>query len=469
IGYRPTDQTELSVSLTYVKDRLHQAGSLPLSQVAISPRLNFTPGDFVDNETSVLRFTGRHTFALGFALNVNGFYRRLGQEQYTVGQSSVADNLAQTESKGGTLQVTHDASFGSSKNALVIGSELTRNDFNNSAVAAFTGFGSFPSARSSNEDIVAFYAQDTFTVIPSLAITVGARYDHDQLGFTDKLTSANNGSRRFNRTTTRAGLSYAVSPSLTTYFNYGEGFRVPTFDELFAQGGFGSNPNLNAVRSRTYEIGAKIGRGSSIEGSLAAFQTDVRDEIFFTCRVCDFTDGQNRNIDKTRRRGIEATVKARYGKLFDAVLNYTFTEAHFRSQVNFTAPTARLVQIGDSLPQVPKNRLSVTANVHPADGWTLSLIGLYVSTQFHLNDEDNAQPRLPGYFQLNARVNYERPVPGGRLSGFLMLNNLLNENYATSGIIASNVMTGGGATERFIVPVPGLAAFGGLSYKFESF
>jgi outer membrane receptor protein involved in Fe transport len=95
--------------------------------------------------------------------------------------------------------------------------------------------------------------------------------------------------------------------------------------------------------------------------------------------------------------------------------------------------------------------------------------GLYVSTQFHLNDEQNTQPRLPGYFVLNGRVSYERVVPGGRLSGFLMVNNLLDQKYSTQGIIFPNALTGGGALERFVVPAPGIAFYGGLSYRFEGF
>ena len=75
--------------------------------------------------------------------------------------------------------------------------------------------------------------------------------------------------------------------------------------------------------------------------------------------------------------------------------------------------------------------------------------------------------RLPGYFLLNSRVAYERPVPGGRLSGFLMLNNILNQKYSTSGTIATNTLTGAGAQEQFIVPAPGIAIYGGLSYRFE--
>ena len=90
-----------------------------------------------------------------------------------------------------------------------------------------------------------------------------------------------------------------------------------------------------------------------------------------------------------------------------------------------------------------------------------------MSTQFYLNDESNVQPRLPGYFVLNRRIAYERPVPGARLTGFLMVNNTLDQKYSTSGIIAANALTGDGPLERFVVPAPGIALYGGLSYRFE--
>jgi outer membrane receptor protein involved in Fe transport len=122
---------------------------------------------------------------------------------------------------------------------------------------------------------------------------------------------------------------------------------------------------------------------------------------------------------------------------------------------------------GNTIPLVPKNRFSVTGNVHPGDGLTLSLIGLYVGSQYYLNDETNTQPQLPSYFLLNGRLAYERPVPGGQLTGFLMLNNILNQKYSTSGTIASNTLTGGGALEQFVVPASTFAIYGGLSYRFE--
>ncbi len=55
----------------------------------------------------------------------------------------------------------------------------------------------------------------------------------------------------------------------------------------------------------------------------------------------------------------------------------------------------------------------------------------------------------------------------GGSAGFLMLNNILNQKYSTSGTIASNTLTGGGAIEQFVVPAPTVAIYGGLSYRFE--
>ena len=168
------------------------------------------------------------------------------------------------------------------------------------------------------------------------------------------------------------------------------------------------------------------------------------------------------------RRGIEARVKGRYNEYLDGVINYTFTEATFQSTFNVTDfSTTRTAMPGDTIPLVPKNRLSVTGNVHPVEGLTATLIGLYVGSQYYLNDEDNTHPKLASYFLLNGRLAYERPVPGGRLTGFLMVNNILNQKYSTSGLIAQNFLTVGGNLDQFVVPAPIFAVYGGLSYRFE--
>lgn len=476
IGYHPVEATDVTLSYTFMQDRLMQAGALPQSVAAVNPRANFTPGDFTDNDSNVVRLTGRQRLPLGFSLNVIGFYRDLVQEQFGVGQPALPGSIlstgqtnSTTQSWGGTVQATQGTPLFGLQNSLVLGIDVQRNDFG-SRLKATSAFGPFSNRADSNERILGLYAQDTLHLLPDLILTAGVRYDADSIetDFEDSFTPPGTGKRTFYRTNPRAGLTYLFDKDASLYFNYSQGFRVPTFQELFPVLGL-SNPNLKPVTSDNFEIGGKARLWTWGEANLSLFQSNTRNEIYFTCTNCDVFsggfDGLNNNIDKSRRRGLEATLKGRYHEWFDGILNYTFTDATFQSMFNLSA--TRTVVPGNTIPLVPRNRLSATANLHPVEGWTLSLIGLYVGSQFYQNDETNSLPRLPSYFLLNGRISYERPVPGGRLNAFLMCNNILNQRYSTFGTIAANTLTGGGAQEQFVVPAPTLAIYGGLSYRFE--
>ncbi len=471
-GFRPSKATDLAVTYTYVKDRLEQAGSLPLSLAEQTPRANFTPGDFADREDNFVRFNGSQGLPLGFSVTANAFYRRLQQELFTVGQpflvggtNTVSRNLTDVESWGGVLQFGHEAAPFGMDNKLVLGGEFTRNDFGGSLLSV-SDFGPFRSRSTTDEEIVAAYVQDTLNITSHLLLTGGLRYDRDELDFVDAIDPTKNARKVFDRVTPRAGITYLLAPRTSAYFSYSQGFRVPTNDELFASPPT-SNPNLQAVRTNSFELGIKSNIQPWIDVAAALFLIDGSDEIFFVCDVCTGTDGENRNIDKTRRRGVEASLKARPNQFVDAAVNYTFTEAQFKT--NFNASATEVVTNGNTLPLVPKNRLSVIGAVHPTKEWTVSLSGLYVSTQFLQNDLANRGPRLQGYFVLNGQVTYDRSVPGGRLRAFFMINNMLDNKYFTQGIFASNNITGGGLREAFVVPAPTITFYGGLSYRFESF
>ncbi len=475
IGYCPLEGTDLDVSYTYVKDNLEQAGSLPRNLAGKDPKANFTPGDFVDRENNFVRLNAKQVVPGGFTFTGNGFYRRLQRESFLVsqpftvgGNNSTSKNLVDTESWGGTFQLTHELEVGDVRNVLSVGGEAVWNDFKNRLLSQ-SDFGPFRIRRKSEEEATAIFVQDTVHLFSNIVLVGGFRYDRNELDFRDRITSANDGRKVFRRITPRAGLTYFLTPHSSVYFSYSQGFRVPTNDELFAQGPFGSNPNLKAVRSHNYELGLKSAISTWGNLQIALFQSNIRDEIFFTCLACDFSpgDGQNRNVDKSRRRGVELTLQVKPNEFFDSVVNYTYTEAQFRSRFNISS--TRVVDVGDSFPLVPKNRVTVTGTVRPIKGLSLSLSGLYASTQFLQGDESNTRDRLAGYFVLNSRIAYEHAVPGGILKGFLTINNLLDNNYFTSGIYAANRITGGGATQQFVVPAPGIGFFGGVNYRFQSF
>ena len=286
------------------------------------------------------------------------------------------------------------------------------------------------------------------------------------------MTPSLNAKKKFDRVTPRGGITFLPTPTTSVYFTYSQGFRIPNVNELFAFA-FSSNPNLQAVRSNNYEFGGKAELGKWGDVSIALFQSDIRDEIFFTCILCDFSfgDGINRNLDKTRRRGVELTLNITPVEFFDGTINYTYTEAHFRStQIFGSGGASRTASAGDSFPLVPQNRVSVIGNFHPGKQVTVSLIGLYVSSQFLQNDEANSLNTLPSYFVVNGRAAYKRQVPGGLLNVFLQVNNLFDTEYFTRGIYASDNLPGGdGSTVPFVMPAPGIGVFGGINYQFNAF
>jgi iron complex outermembrane recepter protein len=475
VGFRPSDQTDLSVSYNYVQDRLHQAGQLPLRLAEVNPKRNFTPGDVDEKELNFVRVTARQALPWGFSLNGNAFYRHLNQDLFGIGQPFLVGGIlsrgataTKTEQRGGTAQLAHDMALFGHKNQFVGGGELIQNNFSN-ALSATSDFGPFSNRTSAEENILAGYVQDSFHLLPNLIVTGGIRYDKTKIGADsrDSFGGVTKGELSYHRTTMRGGVTFLPTENISVYYNYSEGFRVPTTLEMFTLTGQ-PNVGLRPIRSKNHEFGFKGRLGSSVDGSVAFYHNDSND-IFFTCNMCDpfnlAFDGQNRNADKVRRRGVETTVKARWNEYFDGLVNYSYTEAEFRSE--FSLSQTKLVRRGDDFPLVPKHRVGVILNAHPIKDVTISLTGLYVASQVYLNDENNTQPRLPEYFVLNMRAAYERTVPGGQMTAFVLLNNITNNEYYTFGSIASNTLTGNGGLERFVVPAPSISVYGGLSYRFE--
>jgi iron complex outermembrane receptor protein len=301
--------------------------------------------------------------------------------------------------------------------------------------------------------VAGFFAQDTFDLTSELALTAAVRYDSTKVRFEDELTPANNGAKRFRRATPRAGLTYTPWSTLTLYANYGEGFRIPTTDELFAFGVGSSNAGLKPVTSRTSEVGLRARPLPWLEGRAALFLTDVKDEIVFDPTVPPF--GENRNSPKSRRQGVELETKLRPHERVDIVLNYAHTDARFRAGAALSTGT---VEKGDKVPLVPMHRLNGTLTYRPLQGLELSLDGQYVSRQVLLNDEANQVSfRVQDAFVLNARASYAWK----HFTVFLRGNNLTDKKYETFGILSGG--------DVFLMPAAGINVLGGVTVRFENY
>lgn len=452
LGYRPAEETDISLSYNYVNDSLEQAGTMRLLDLAQDRRRNISPVDVYANDFNAVTLQGKQKLGRGFSLAGNTFFRQSSREIENVGLTSVSRGITDTESFGGTLQLSHEARLWERLNRLSVGGELQHSGVNSATSGSFLGF-PFASKRLIDEDVLGFFAQDTFDLTAELALTAAMRYDTTKFHFEDELTPANSGDKRFLQTTPRAGLTYTPLSALSLYANYGEGFRVPTTDELFAFGVGSSNADLRPVKSRTYEVGLRARPTPWLETTTALFLTDVKDEIVFDPTVPPF--GQNRNAPKSRRQGVELTAKIRPHDQVDVLLNYTYTDARFRTGAALSTGT---VEKGDRVPLVPMHRLNGTITFRPLSGLEASLNGQYVSRQVLLNDEANQVAfRIQDAFVLNARASYT----WRRITWFLQGNNLTNTKYETFGILSGG--------DVFLMPAAGINVLGGVTIRFENY
>jgi iron complex outermembrane receptor protein len=452
LGYRPSEATDLSLAYTYVNDRLEQASTLTLSELAQDRRQVINPGSVYANELSSVTFQGKQKLPWGFSLAGNASFRQTSQDLRNVGRSSVSRGIADTNTTSGAFQLSHEARVWERLNRFSLGGEIEHGGVHSSTDGTF-GLFPFASRRLMDQDATGVFAQDTFDLTSELALTGAVRYDSTKLRFVDELTAANSGAKRYGRTTPRAGLTYTPWSVLTVYANYGQGFRVPTTDELFAFGVGSSNADLKPVKSQTYEVGLRARPADWVEGTAAFFLTDVKDEIVFDPTVPPF--GQNRNSPKSRRQGVELGTKLRPHEQVDILLNYTYTDARFRSAAALSTGT---VERGDRVPLVPPHQVNGTVTYRPVTGLELSMNGRYVSRQVLLNDEANQLAfRIQDAFILNARASYTWK----QFTWFVQGNNLTDKKYETFGIVS--------AGDVFLMPAAGINVLGGLTIRFENY
>lgn len=450
LGYRLGDNTDASLAYTRVLDSISQAGSLPASLLRVDRNFNITPGDQSQSNLHQVALNLKQKLPAGFSVALNGFFRRNDIELFNRGLSSESTLNTETRSGGTTIQASHEGAILSKKNLLTLGFEYARNNFDSANSGIFLPSFTFRNKRSTKEDVAGIFLTDSFHLFESLVVNGGFRYDWDRLDFTDEIDPTLSGNKTYRRVSPKAGLVYTPTKNLSFSFSYSEGVRIPTVDELFAQGPFGSNPDLKAMKSRNFELGAKAQLQDWLDASLALFYTPVRDEILFIVTDPIFFFGRNENIARTLRRGIELSLKARYQKWLDVFLNYTAMKATFETDVLLFSGQVRK---GDELPLVPRHRVGVGVNTYPIEGLTVSLFGNYVGAQFMQSDEPNQAKKIADYFVLNSRIAYQWK----QWTGYVNFNNLTNRRYSTSGILVN---------EPFRVPAPTFNAFGGLTFRY---
>lgn len=448
LGWRRGESSDISVAFTRVDDRLQQPGALTGAEIAADPEQNVSEVRTI-SRMNFLAYNQRQALPWGFSAALNGHLReRREHTPLNRGRASLSESLSEMRTVGIAGQLGREDELWERKLTLTGGVDYVRGQ----ADSATTG--SFTAGSRAEDDQLGLYLQAAADLWPDLAtLTAGLRYDQSRIDLEDKITSSNSGEQAFHRTSPRVGLNVNPAEHLRLYASYSEAFRTPTVSEMGAIG----NTRLRPVKAKSWEVGGTALLAGKAELRAAAFWTDVDDEIYF-----DPTSGfgQNINVDRTRRRGIEWGVKGG-GKAWDGYLNHTYTEAFFTAPMTLSdVPFGvnQSVDSGDFLPLVPKHRAAAGITVRPAEGWSVSVEESCTGPQRIQGDEDNERPEVPGWCVTNLGGAFER----GAWRVFAKAFNVLDKSYHTRGIMSAPTVV-----DRFLIPAAGIHAQAGVSWRFS--
>jgi len=281
------------------------------------------------------------------------------------------------------------------------------------------------------------YARDQLEVTDQLTFTAGARYNYALIALYDQYSNQLNGNSVYTHVNPMVGATYKLTPDLAAYASYSESNRAPTPLELgcanpsqpcLIDNFLVSDPPLKQVVGHTIETGlrgdfklgdhvpeAKIYLPGRLDWSAGVFRTTSFDDILSVPSEIPGL-GYFKNAGTTQRQGVETQLRYTDERL-SAYINYTLTDATFRSTIMLGSPYNpeaiafgsgnELITPGAHMTSVPKNRLKAGFDYALTKEWKIGADVIYVSGNWIRGDEINAYGTLPAYAKLNLRSSYQ--------------------------------------------------------------
>jgi iron complex outermembrane recepter protein len=308
------------------------------------------------------------------------------------------------------------------------------------------------------------FVTNIWSPAPKLSVTGSARFNFTDVALRDQLGTALTGDHTFGRLNPAAGVTFQLRPDVNLYGSYTESSRVPTpveptcadpEDPCRLPNAFVSDPPLDQIVARTWEAGARGGAGR-LNWSLSAYATAANDDIIFVSSGALRGEGHFENVDRTLRRGLEASVTYDLANRLSVFANYTLQRATFGTDLVIASRFHPLavdheisVESGSWLPGVPAQ----SAKLGAAGALTSRLhagFALRSQSDVFLRGEGNLLDRIPGLAVGDAYARYRVTK---RLTIAGDVSNLFGTEYYTFGVLGDPSILGEGfESERFYSP-----------------
>jgi iron complex outermembrane recepter protein len=442
--YYPAENLQLSLSGGYTDNEARLPGALTTSDFAAGAIRTDSnnPDDFADVEDYYVKGGAQFSLDTRSQLEVEASIRRRGSLAFATFVGGNFTGETELETILVSPQLIVEEQFLGLKTHTTLGFDYESNvqDITNLLYLSSIDSTSSDDFRLEKRDY-GYFVYEEIELLDGVRVSAGYRYDRADFSF----GSAAADGTSLDENLYTAGLTWRVSSNLDAYFSFSRGFRYPVLDELFNFVSNSVNTALTPQVSRDYETGVRYRYDEHLGMSLNYFQIDTDHELFYDPQGGPFGFGANVNLDgETRRRGVE--VSAQFAvKDLTLDLGYQYTDAEILNGA----------YAGNAVPGVPAHQLTLSGVLSLGGGVSLAADAGYVGSRPFISDFANAAPDQPGYFTMNAKVQYRR----GWLSVFIDLNNLTDAEYSEYGVLT---FTG----EEAIYPSPKFNFLAGLSLAF---
>lgn len=281
------------------------------------------------------------------------------------------------------------------------------------------------------------YLRDEVEFGARYTLSAGIRADYVKFEVDDNypVSESNpddSGARTLHAWSPMVGFVAKLTPLHSIYANVSRAFETPTTTELGnqASGSAGFNPDLQPQLSTTYELGLKGIVLTRVQYDLAAFDTEVHDELI----AFEVPSGNGRtyfrNAGRTRRQGIEAEMQTDVSA-FTIAASYTYSHFRFRE---YTVDSASYA--GNTIPGIPAHQVQASATYHYRSLFA-TIEGQGKTAQF-VDDQNTA--RAAGYAIMNLRAGGTALFGRPWLAPSIGLQNVFDKHYIAS--VAINAAAG---------------------------
>jgi iron complex outermembrane receptor protein len=344
------------------------------------------------------------------------------------------------------------------------------------------------------------YFVNTHSATDKLTLTIAGRWNETDISLRDRSGERPelNGDHKFRRFNPSLGFSYDLEAAVNVYGSYSESNRVPTPLELACNehvftvaqrfalergddpddidfecrlpNAFLADPPLDDVVTKSWELGLR-GKINDLRYQVGLFDAINKDDILF--QTTGRSTGLFANVDETRRRGLEAAVSGKQGKL-DWYANWTWLKATFEDDFlvlspnhpNADADGKLAVETGDRIPGLPENIVKLGGNYHFTQAFSLGAELFYNDSQVLRGDEANELPEVGGYTVVNLRASYRW---NEQFSAYARVTNVFDRDYENFGLLGEDpgeVIKLADSRPLFLGVGAPRAAWVGLRYRF---